>query len=250
MLQKCFLMTVFGCLLMTMTCLNSENKFARETPVSASSPFEKARLKMVATQIYNRGIQDSLVLKALRKVPRHLFVPTALQNQAYDDNPLPIGRAQTISQPYIVAFMTEQLNLNGTEKVLEIGTGSGYQAAVLGEIVQEVYSIEIIESLGIQARNLLKELGYQNINVRIGDGYEGWPEQAPFDAIIVTAAPPHIPDPLLKQLKNGGRMILPVGDFWQELILIQKEQDGSIKKSSVLPVRFVPMRGKAEKVKN
>jgi len=232
-----------------MACLNSENKFVREKPVSASSPFEKARLKMVETQIYNRGIQDSLVLKALRKVPRHLFVPTALQNQAYDDNPLPIGQAQTISQPYIVAFMTEQLNLKGTEKVLEIGTGSGYQAAILGEIVQEVYSIEIIESLGIQARELLKELGYRNISVRIGDGYEGWPEKAPFDAIIVTAAPAHIPESLLEQLKKGGRMILPVGDFWQELILIQKEQDGSIKKSSVLPVRFVPMRGKAEEVK-
>ncbi|MBN2088103.1 protein-L-isoaspartate(D-aspartate) O-methyltransferase [candidate division KSB1 bacterium] len=233
-----------------MTCLNSENKFTQDKPAGAASPFESARLKMVKNQIYNRGIRDSLVLKALRKVPRHLFVPIELQNQAYDDNPLPIGRAQTISQPYIVAFMTEQLNLNGSEKVLEIGTGSGYQAAILAEIVREVYSIEIIESLGIHAQQLLKSMGYQNIFIQVGDGYEGWPGKAPFDAIMVTAAPDHIPEPLLKQLKIGGRMILPVGDLWQELILIHKEPDGSIKKSSVLPVRFVPMRGKAEGLKN
>ncbi len=229
---------------------NSDCKFAQDKREGTASVFDIARMKMVEEQIYDRGIRDSLVLKALRKVPRHLFVPANLQNQAYDDTPLPIGCAQTISQPYIVAFMTEQLNLNGAEKVLEIGTGSGYQAAILGEIVKEVHSIEIIESLGIQAQKLLKELNYQNIFVHIGDGYEGLPDKAPFDAIIVTAAPVHLPEPLLQQLKIGGRMILPVGDLWQELILIQKEKDGSIKKKSVLPVRFVPMRGKAEGIKN
>lgn len=247
---KCNRLVILILLFSIMSCLNSDNKFAQDNSKGALSFFDNARYKMVKEQIYNRGIQDSLVLKALRKVPRHLFVPADLQKHAYDDTPLPIGHAQTISQPYIVAFMTEQLNLKGSEKVLEIGTGSGYQAAILGEIVKEVHSIEIIESLGIQAQKLLKELAYQNIFVYIGDGYEGLPDKAPFDAIIVTAATDHIPAPLLKQLKIGGRMILPVGDLWQELILIHKEKDGSIKKRSVLPVRFVPMRGRAEEIKN
>ncbi len=212
--------------------------------------FSSKRHQMVKEQIQQRGIKDSLVLKAMRKVPRHLFVPDYLRSQAYQDYPLPIGAGQTISQPYIVAFMTEALRLKGGEKVLEIGTGSGYQAAILAEIAGEVYTIEIIASLGNRAAELLKQLGYQNIHVVIGDGYRGLPDHAPFDAIIVTAAPAHIPQPLIDQLKPGGRMIIPVGDFYQELVLITKQADGSIKQKSVLPVRFVPMTGEAEQKKN
>ena len=208
--------------------------------------FVQKRHKMVQEQIERRGIRDKLVLEAMRKVPRHLFVPDYLKDQAYIDSPLPIGNNQTISQPYIVAFMTEALKLKGDEKVLEIGTGSGYQAAVLAEIAKNVYSIEIIPSLGKRADEILKTLQYKNIHVEIGDGYRGLPDQAPFDAIMVTAAPEHIPQPLVDQLKIGGRMIVPVGDFYQELILITKQPDGSIKKKSVLPVRFVPMTGEAQ----
>ena len=211
--------------------------------------FTRERLKMVETQIKARGVKDRLVLQAMKKVPRHLFVPKNLQNAAYWDRPLPIGHGQTISQPYIVALMTEQLKLTGKEKVLEIGTGSGYQAAILAEIAKEVYTIEIIAALGEQARIRLKNLGYQNVHVKIGDGYRGWPEQAPFDAIIVTAAPRQIPQPLIDQLKNGGRMIIPVGDLYQELILITKNSKGIIKKKSILPVIFVPMTGEAQRKK-
>jgi protein-L-isoaspartate(D-aspartate) O-methyltransferase len=203
----------------------------------------------VKNQMQWRGIRDTLVLKAMQKVPRHFFVPDYLKDQAYVDSPLPIGEGQTISQPYIVAFMTEALKLKGGEKVLEIGTGSGYQAAVLAEIAKEVYTIEIIPSLGRRANELLKKLAYNNIHVNIGDGYRGLPEQAPYDAIMVTAAPGHIPQPLVDQLKKEGRMIIPVGDFYQELILITKKPDGNIKKQSVLPVRFVPMTGEAQKKK-
>jgi len=213
----------------------------------AQDPFAQKRYQMVERQIQWRGIKDTLVLKAMRNVPRHLFVPDYIQDQAYMDSPLPIGEGQTISQPYIVAFMTEALQLKGGEKVLEIGTGSGYQAAVLAEIARQVYTIEIVPSLGLRAQQLLKKLGYKNIYVTIGDGYQGLPEQAPFDAVIVTAAPGHIPQPLADQLKKGGRMIIPVGDFHQELMLITKKPDGTVKKQSVLPVRFVPMTGEAQK---
>ncbi|MBC8181306.1 protein-L-isoaspartate(D-aspartate) O-methyltransferase [candidate division KSB1 bacterium] len=205
------------------------------------------RYEMVKRQIQWRGVKDSLVLKAMREVPRHKFVPPDLKDVAYLDRPLPIGERQTISQPYIVALMTEYLGLNGGEKVLEIGTGSGYQAAVLGEIAKEVYSIEIISSLGLTAKKKLKEMGYENIHVKIGDGYLGWPEKAPFDGVIVTAAPNHIPQPLIDQLKPGGKMIIPVGDYYQELILITKSETGKVIKKSVLPVVFVPMTGKAQK---
>ncbi len=217
---------------------------------SAQDRLAQKRYQMVEDQIERRGIEDTLVLKAMQKVPRHLFVPDYLKEQAYVDSPLPIGEGQTISQPYIVAFMTEALQLKGGEKVLEIGTGSGYQAAVLAEITREIYTIEIVASLGSRAADLLKKLGYENIHVKIGDGYRGLPEQAPFDAIIVTAAPEHIPQPLVDQLKVGGRMIIPVGDLYQELILITKKPDGTIKKQSVLPVRFVPMTGEAQQKKN
>lgn len=208
--------------------------------------FEQMRHKMVEYQIKARGIQDARVLEVLRKIPRHLFVPENLKDQAYNDEPLPIGSGQTISQPYIVAYMTEQLQLEGTERVLEIGTGSGYQAAVLAELVQRVYSIEIIPELSYQAQKVLDILGYTNIEFKIGNGYFGWPDAAPFDAIIVTAAPEKIPQTLIDQLKIGGRMIIPVGDFFQNLYLVEKKEDG-IKKENKLPVRFVPLQNEPKK---
>jgi len=198
---------------------------------------------MVVEQIEARGVHDKLTLAAMRKVQRQLFVPPALARDAYADHPLPIGQGQTISQPYIVAFMTAALGLDGGEKVLEVGTGSGYQAAVLAEIAAEVYSIEIVEPLAEEARERLANLGYSNVEVRFGDGYLGWPSAAPFDAIIVTAAAPRIPEPLKQQLRDGGRLILPVGDDYQELVLITRKGD-AYEQSSVLPVRFVPMTGR------
>ena len=202
---------------------------------------------MVQEQIEQRGISDLKVLNALRKVPRHEFVPLLSRPLSYADHPLPIGQNQTISQPYIVAYMTEQLRLEGNEKVLEIGTGSGYQAAVLAEISAEVYSIEILCPLLETAKGVLTRLGYKNTTLKCDDGYKGWLEYAPFDAIIVTAAPDHVPAPLVEQLKVGGKMILPVGDNYQELILITKSQKGQVVRR-LLPVRFVPMTGKAQKI--
>ncbi|RKY64104.1 MAG: protein-L-isoaspartate O-methyltransferase [Candidatus Latescibacterota bacterium] len=208
--------------------------------------YARARERMVEEQIEARGIKDSLVLAAMRKVPRHLFVPERYRSEAYADHPLPIGYGQTISQPYIVAYMTEALRLKGGEKVLEIGTGSGYQAAVLAEIADSVFTIEIIPELAESARERLRRLGYKNIFVLCGDGYRGWPEHAPFDAIIVTAAPDHIPGPLVEQLKVGGRMVIPVGSVYQELFLVVKTERG-VEKRSLLPVRFVPMTGEAQR---
>lgn len=203
------------------------------------------REQMVREQLESRGISDPEVLAAFRSVRRHLFVPEEYRTYAYADRPLPIGHDQTISQPYIVAFMTEALNLEDDpeagEKVLEVGTGSGYQAAILAEICREVYSVEIIETLGDSARRLLDELGYDNVHVRIGDGYEGWAEHAPYDAIVVTCAPTDIPSPLKEQLAEGGRMIIPVGrSYSQELVRLRKK-GGELVEESVLPVRFVPM---------
>jgi protein-L-isoaspartate(D-aspartate) O-methyltransferase len=203
----------------------------------------RAREEMVATQVAARGVADPRTLAALRKVPRHLFVPAAAVGQAYDDHPVPIGCGQTISQPYIVAFMTEALHLEGGETVLEVGTGCGYQAAVLAQIAAQVYTIEIVAPLAEEAAARLKRLGYGNVHVRAGDGYLGWPEQAPFDAIMVTAAAPRIPEPLKQQLRDGGRLILPVGDAWQELVLLTRRGD-RFEERRVLPVRFVPMTGK------
>lgn len=199
------------------------------------------RKKMVKEQIISRGIRDPAVLKAMEKVPRHCFVSPGVTDYAYDDRPLSIGYDQTISQPYIVAYMTEIIHPKNTDKVLEIGTGSGYQAAILAEIVKQVYTIEIIEPLGLMARNTLNDLGYKNIEVKIGDGYNGWKEHSPFDGIIVTAAAESIPKPLIDQLNEGGRMIIPIGPQHsvQSLILIEKT-DGKIKETEVLPVRFVP----------
>ena len=199
-----------------------------------------AREKMVKEQIQRRGITDSRILDVMRKIERHLFVPENLKNLAYTDGPLPIGYNQTISQPYIVAFMTQAAGLAPENRVLEIGTGSGYQAAVLAEIVKEVYTIEIIEPLAENARLLLEGMGYQNIKVKYGDGYKGWQEHAPFDAIVVTAAPAQIPMELVNQLKEGGRMVVPIGGFYQELYLITKTDTG-FEKKALLPVRFVPM---------
>ncbi len=204
--------------------------------------FTQAREEMVNNQIVKRGIKDKRLLKAMLKVERHRFVPEKMQSFAYIDRPLPIGEEQTISQPYIVALMTELLQLEGDEKVLEIGTGSGYQAAILAELCKEVYTIEILEPLAKQAEKLLKNLGYENITVKCGDGYLGWEEHAPFDAIIVTCAPPHIPEPLIDQLAEGGRMVIPVGTYIQELKLLKK-LNGKIEIISTVPVMFVPMTG-------
>jgi protein-L-isoaspartate(D-aspartate) O-methyltransferase len=198
------------------------------------------RLKMVDIQIRQRGVGDKRVLRAMETVERHRFVPPAAVDYAYRDTPLSIGHGQTISQPYIVALMTEVLQLRPEDRVLEIGTGSGYQAAVLAELVAEVYSIEIVPDLGHEAADRLARLGYDNVTVMVGDGYKGWPEHAPFDAVIVTAAPPKIPQALVDQLADGGRMVVPVGTHYQELIVIEKN-DGKIEKRSVAAVRFVPM---------
>jgi protein-L-isoaspartate(D-aspartate) O-methyltransferase len=205
--------------------------------------FPAQRERMVKEQIVMRGVVEERVLAAIRKVPREEFVPAEFRAESYTDRPLPIGYDQTISQPFIVAFMTEALRAQPTHRVLEIGTGSGYQAAILAELVAEVYSIEIIEPLKKNAEATLQRLGYKNVHVKAGDGYKGWPEHAPFDSIIVTCAPERVPQPLVDQLKEGGRMIIPVGaKFAQELYLLEKK-DGRLEQSAVLPVRFVPMAG-------
>jgi protein-L-isoaspartate(D-aspartate) O-methyltransferase len=203
--------------------------------------YKALREKMVERQIKARGVCDKNVLDAVAKVERHLFVPDSHKKYAYDDGPLQIGEGQTISQPYIVAYMTEVLKLNHNSKVLEIGTGSGYQAAVLAEIAKEVYTIELIEALGRKAEKLLNQLGYINIHVKIGDGYQGWLEYAPFDGIIVTCAPTHVPDPLIEQLAEGGTMIIPVGGSYAQELVVLTKRDGKIIQRDDLGVRFVPM---------
>jgi protein-L-isoaspartate(D-aspartate) O-methyltransferase len=209
--------------------------------VNAQDDYTAQRERMVNTQLLARDIEDAATLNAMRQVKRHEFVPTSMKKYAYDDGPLSIGNGQTISQPYIVAYMTQELKLKPEYRVLEIGTGSGYQAAVLAEIVDSVYTIEIVEPLGIAARKRLKRLGYTNIITRIGDGYHGWPEEAPFDAIVVTAAVTEIPPALLEQLGEGGRMIIPVGDttFHRNLILATKKNE-KIKIKKLIGVAFVP----------
>jgi len=209
------------------------------------SRFTVARKIMVEEQLLGRDITNARLLAVMRKVPRHEFVPQGIRDRAYDDSPLPIGHGQTISQPYVVAFMTEKLEPKPTDRVLEVGTGSGYQAAVLAELVKEVYTIEIVEPLARRAEADLKRLGCTNVHVRAGDGYQGWPEAAPFDAIMVTCAPEAVPQPLIAQLKDGGRMIIPVGPMGnQQLVLLRKEGE-RLEKRAVLPVRFVPMTGAA-----
>ena len=218
-----------------------------EPPADASvvEKQQHQRLRMVEEQLRGRDITDRRVLDAMRRVPRHRFVAGARRDLAYTDQPLSIGHGQTISQPYIVALMTQLARTRPNARALDVGTGSGYQAAVLAELVETVYSIEIVRPLADQARDRLKSLGYRNIEVRCGDGYRGWPEHAPFDLIIVAAAPEHIPQSLIEQLAPGGRMVIPVGSWYQNLIVVEKQSDGSIRKTSVTPVVFVPMTGEA-----
>ena len=211
-----------------------------------NTPEAKARRRMVDEQLRSRDITDSRVLEVMGRVGRHRFVPEGIRAQAYADHPLPIGLDQTISQPYIVALMTQLARPKPTDRALDVGTGSGYQAAVLAELCKEVYSIEILKPLADGARTRLEELGYDNITVRCGDGYQGWPDKAPFDVILVAAAPDHVPKPLIEQLAPGGRLVIPVGSFYQELLLVEKQKDGSVRQESVIPVRFVPMTGKAQ----
>lgn len=203
----------------------------------------KDQAEMIAEQIEARGVSDPRVLEAFHNTPRREFVPDELESQAYEDYPLPIGHGQTISQPYIVAAMTEMLEVEANHRVLEIGTGSGYQAAILSHLAEKVYSIEIVAPLGLQARELLARLGYDNVEVRIGDGYKGWPDEAPFDRIILTASPPEIPQALIDQLARGGKLVAPEGDRWelQRLVTIDKDAKGRVKRKDGLPVRFVPM---------
>jgi len=205
--------------------------------------YRHARERMVRNQIAARGITDTRVLEAMRKVPRHIFVEEALKDQAYGDYPLPIGEGQTISQPYIVALMTEALELKGPEKVLEIGTGSGYQTAILAELARWVYSIERYPALARRAKRILEALGYHNVIIRVGDGTRGWPEMAPFDAIIVTAAGPKIPEPLLQQLAEGGRLVMPIGDEWSQTLIKVTKKGGKLYKEDLGAVRFVKLVG-------
>jgi protein-L-isoaspartate(D-aspartate) O-methyltransferase len=209
----------------------------------AADPYQAQRDRMVREQIEARGVRRAEVLQAVRATPRHLFVPEPMRPQAYEDSPLPIGYGQTISQPYIVAVMTELLQTDKTQKVLEIGTGSGYQAAVLSPLVKHVYSIEIVPELARRSAELLKNLGFKNVTVRQGDGYQGWPEEAPFERIILTAAPSELPKTLTNQLKAGGKLVAPVGGtiLNQDLVVVEKSADGKLHERSVIPVRFVPM---------
>ena len=216
-------------------------------PTRAFGEMDEARKGMVRDQIAARGVKNPQVLEAIQHVERHKFVPADLRSLAYMDGPLPIGEDQTISQPYIVALMTELLSVKAHDRVLEVGTGSGYQAAILGEMAEEVYTIEIIPSLADRAAKRQRELGYKNVFVRTGDGYLGWPEKAPFDGIMVTAAPDDIPRPLLDQLKVGGRMVIPVGNYPDQILYVIRKTEKGIEKKEVIPVRFVPMTGKAQK---
>ncbi len=217
----------------------------QQAPTAADLAAQRQR--MVEQHLKARGIKDERVLAAMAKVPREEFIPADARPSAYEDGPLPIGYDQTISQPYVVAFMTEQLRPKRSDRVLEIGSGSGYQAAILGELVAEVYTIEIVEPLAKSAEATLQRLGYNNVHIKAGDGYKGWPEEAPFDAIIVTCAPENVPQPLVDQLKDGGRMVIPVGErFAQQLYLLEKK-NGQLKESVTLPVRFVPMLREGQK---
>jgi protein-L-isoaspartate(D-aspartate) O-methyltransferase len=217
--------------------------------VAAADPYARLRLNMVQTQIEARGVKDPRILEAMRTVPRHLFMPERVWEQAYDDGAVPIGYGQTISQPYVVAFMTEALQVEAGHRVLEIGTGSGYQAAVLAEMGADVYSIEILEPLAAWARDALAGTGYGRVHLRVGDGYRGWPEAAPFDRIIVTAAPNHVPVPLKEQLATGGRLVIPVGERGGQVVTVLDRGATGFTEERVLPVLFVPMTGEATRVR-
>lgn len=221
-------------------CIGNSQPLSGIPEARALDPFTSERERMVREQIWQRGIRDRRVIEAMRKVPRHRFVPAEMQDRAYSDRPLGIGHGQTISQPYIVALMTEAAQLKPESVVLEIGTGSGYQTAVLAELAQQVYSLERIPALAEQAQQTLDALGYQNIHIRQGDGYQGWPEHAPYDAIVVTAAPPTLPPLLLEQLAVGGTLVIPVGEGSQSLLILSKTAEGYTQKGS-FPVQFVPM---------
>jgi len=241
---------------LALAALAAEPKSVPQTPSSTTTQWNRPRfddrteerLEMVLNQISARGVDDPAVLEAMEHVPRHEFVPEHYSRDAYRDSPLPIGYGQTISQPYIVACMTELLDLDPGDYVLEIGTGSGYQAAVLSELTPHVFTIEIIEALGAEAAEQLATLGYDTIEAKVADGYHGWEENAPFDAIIVTCAAGHIPPPLIGQLKPGGRMVIPVGPVYdvQYLIRVTKNEEGEVRSERLLPVRFVPMTGRAQ----
>lgn len=216
-----------------------------QAPLPAEFERQEERRRMVQGQLETRGIQDRAVLRAMLQVPRHRFVPEPYTDMAYQDSALPIGWQQTISQPYIVAFMSAALEVRPGQKILEIGTGSGYQAAILAELGAEVYSIEILQPLAERAAQTLEACGYSQIRLRLGDGYQGWPEEAPFDAVILTAAPDHVPEPLRDQVAEGGRLLLPLGDASQELILLTRQGD-RFQEKRLAPVRFVPMTGEAQ----
>jgi protein-L-isoaspartate(D-aspartate) O-methyltransferase len=218
-----------------------------ERPVDMNDQHSKARQTMVERHLRARDVADERVLEAMQRIPRHEFVPKDLEDSAYEDRPLPIGAGQTISQPYIVALMTQLANPQPHSRALDIGTGSGYQAAVLSELCERVYSIEIVESLADEAQQRLARLGYDNVQVRAGDGYRGWPQEAPFDVIIVAAAPEHVPQPLIDQLAPGGRMVIPVGKHYQELTIVEKDAEGTTRQWTEAPVAFVPMTGEARR---
>ncbi|WP_435021514.1 protein-L-isoaspartate(D-aspartate) O-methyltransferase [Tundrisphaera sp. TA3] len=213
----------------------------------AADPTAAARAKMVQQHLVERGIKDPAVLNAFRTVPRHKFLPPATQRMAYDDESIPIGEGQTITPPYDVAFMTEALEPKPTDVVYEVGTGSGYQASILSRCVKDVYSVEIHEPLGKRAAAVIKDLGYTNIHTRVGDGYAGWPEAAPFDAIIVTCAPTKVPPPLVEQLKEGGRMVIPLGDRFLQKVYLMVKKDGKLVETPLKPTLFVPMTGRAQR---
>jgi protein-L-isoaspartate(D-aspartate) O-methyltransferase len=233
------LLLAFISLILVLSCSSRQKNLPSSQDYQETWWKQKAN-QMVESQIISRGIADNRVIDVMKITPRHLFVPENLVEQAYNDHPMPIGHGQTISQPYIVAIMTELLNLKGNEKVLEIGTGSGYQAAVLSQLADSCYSIEVVRELAELSSGRLRDLGYNNVVVKWGDGYQGWPSHAPFDAIIITAAPEKIPEELIGQLKTGGRMVVPVGTLYQNLLLIIKTSKGYHERS-IIPVRFVPM---------
>ncbi len=234
---------MFG--LLALTCLWNPSP----SQAQRRDPYEAIRKKMVDEELAGEGIQNERVLQAMRSVPRHLFVRPELRRYAYYDQALDIGHKQTISPPFIVAYMTEVIDPQPEDRVLEIGTGSGYQAAVLSGLVKEVYTIEIIDSLGKQAARLLHRLGYDNVHARIGDGYQGWPDEAPFDKIIVTCSPEKVPEPLVEQLKEGGKMIIPLGERYQQVFHLLEKRNGNLVKKKLLPTLFVPMTGKSEQLR-
>ncbi|MBN1589484.1 MAG: protein-L-isoaspartate(D-aspartate) O-methyltransferase [Pirellulales bacterium] len=218
-----------------------------EAPLPEAASFKESRARMVREHLASRDIHDRRVLAVMGRVPRQEFVPDEYLKEAYRDGPLPIGHGQTISQPYIVALMTQLVQPTPTSRALDIGTGSGYQAAVLSELCKDVYSIEIVEPLAASAKERLAALGYRNVTVRLGDGYRGWKEHAPFDLIVVAAAADHVPKPLVEQLAPGGRLVMPVGRLYQTLLLVEKRADGSVVRTTIAPVAFVPMTGEARK---